>query len=311
MTITRKLPNSNLGRQNAINRAAIKQSTITPGNEVLHPQTAARLVLGQPQYNNALNNANGAQALLSTNTPLKVAAVASCKTYASHFIQVFNFGVVRGKYPAGHRAYYGLPIESSALPPMVTDVETVEWAQRLISGDPTRVLAGGAAMANPDVAELTTATNSANVLLITQNTLTQTLKERQEDVNDINPEADKLILRMWDDVEAYFGEDTPESTRANGRLWGIVYVTEGPAAILTGLVRDAAGNPRVDAEVVVIETGAKVVTNAEGRYSLPTTVIGTATVQATFMGEIPATTTVLIPDHEEEIIIPVVDIVVG
>jgi len=71
------------------------------------------------------------------------------------------------------------------------------------------------------------------------------------------------------------------------------------------------GNPRVEAEVIVVETGAKAITNAEGRYNLPTTVIGTATVQATYPDTTPATTTVLIADHAEEVTIAVGDLVVG
>jgi len=310
MSIKRKLPNSNLGRQNALNLAFAKQATITPGNEVLHPQTATRLTTGGPQYNTALGDVALAQSNLSNHTPLKVVGITNCRTYVSHFIQVFNLGVARGKYLAGHRSLYMLPVDSSALPNMTTDAETVLWAQRIITGDAARITAGGAPMANPDTMEVSTASSNANTLFSVQNALSETLKNKQQQVDDANPDADKLISRIWDDVEAYYGEDDAEGMRAHARIWGVVYVTEGPAAILTGLVKDALGNPRVEAEVIVVETGAKAITNAEGRYNLLTTVIGTATVQATYPDTTPATTTVLIADHAEEVTIAVGDLVV-
>jgi hypothetical protein len=311
MSIKRKLPNSNLGRQNALYLAFGKQATISPGNEVLHPQTATRLTTEGPQYNTALSDVALAQSNLSTHTPLKVVGITNCRTYVSHFIQVFNLGVARGKYLAGHRSLYMLPVDSSALPTMTTDTETVLWAHRIITGDSARITAGGAPMANPDTMEVITASSNANSYFLAQNALSETLKARQQAVDDINPDADKLILRIWDEVEAYYGEDDAEGTRAHARLWGVVYVTEGPAAILTGLVRDALGNPRIGAEVIVVETGAKAITNAEGRYNLPTTVIGTATVQASYPDTTPATTTVTIADHAEEVTIAVGDLVVG
>jgi hypothetical protein len=310
MTIKRKLPNSNIGRQNALQLAVAKQATITPGNEVLHPQTATRLALGQPQFNTALNNMAVAQSLLTMNTPLKVAAIDTCRMMVSHFVQVFNLGVARGKYFVGHRAMYTLPSDSAAVPTMDADSDVINWAQRIITGDANRITAGGLPMANPDITEVTTAFTAANALFMTQNTLTQTLKERQQDVVNLIVEVDKLILRVWDDVEAFYGEDNNAGTRAQAQLWGVVYITEGPAAILTGLVKDALGNPRVGAEVIVVETGAKAITNAEGRYNLPTTVIGTATVQASYPGETSATTTVTIADHAEEVTIAVGDLVV-
>jgi len=311
MSIKRKLPATNLGRKKALDRAFARQSTVTPGTEVLHPNTATRLGTGQPAYMTALANSAAAKADVNEHTPIKTAGITSCRMLVSHFIQVFNLGVARGKYVAAHRSHYMLDADSSAVPPMDSDADTLEWAQLIIAGDSTRILAGGLPMANPDTMEVITASTAANALFLAQDGLSNTLRAMQQAVDDINPDADKLISRIWDEVEAYYGEDDTEGARASARSWGVVYVTEGPAAILTGLVKDALGNPRVEAEVIVVETGAKAITNAEGRYVLPTTVIGNATVQASFMGETPATTTVLIADHTEEVTIAVGDLVVG
>jgi hypothetical protein len=310
MTITRKLPNSDIGRQNALDRAFGKQASMPPAVQVLNPATVSRLNVAKPDYTTALTDRANAKAALNTHTPLKTAAVNVCRMFVSHFIQVFNLGVARGKYPAGNRSYYQLPSDSAAVPNLDTESSVREWALRLINGDVSRLAAGGLAMANPDIAEVTAVHASADALLTAQNTLISILQTKQQDVDKFNADVDKLIARIWDEVEAYYSEDDDEGKRASARLWGVIYVTQGPAAILTGLVRDALGNPRVEAEVVVIETGAKAITNAEGRYILPTTVIGDTTVQATYPGQEPATVTVTIAAHEEEVTIAMADIVI-
>ncbi len=311
MAITRKLPNTLISRQNALTLCVAKQNTITPGNEVLHPTTAARLIVNHTLYNTAMQNLAVAKSVYSTNTPTKTEQMNMLRLYCSHFIQGFNMGVLRGKFPAGHRVLYTLPESHAKVPSMGSDSNTIALAERLIAGDANRLLAGGAAMSNPDIGELTAVYTTAKAAFITQNTLSEALKKRQNELDKLTPKLDKFIARIWNEIVAYYSENDADGTRAHARSWGVVYVSESTPALLTGLVLDAQGNAREGAEVVVLETGAKTTTNAEGRYQLATTLVGEATVRASFNGEPDASTVVTIAEHHDEVTLPVDVLVVG
>ncbi len=309
MAVARKLPNTNLGRERAIDLAALRQSAVPVGGSILHPTTETRLAAMKTAYDDALADIAAAQANLSVNTPDKTAKMELVRTVVSQFIQVFNMGVSRNKYPAAHRAYYQLEVGSETVPNLDTDSDALLWAKHLAEGDPVRVAAGGAAMANPDLAELTAARNPAILAYGLQTSLSGALDTSQEALNALNEDADSLIKRIWDDAEAFYGEEEPASMRNNARQWGVVYITLGPPATLTGLVKNAGGAPQVGAEVIVVETGAAALTNADGRYSIETTVTGNVIVRAT-LGALTAQVTVAIPEEHEGIVVEVPDIVI-
>lgn len=311
MSITRKLPNTHITRENALIKAAQRQAGLPATDQVLTPSTVTRLTAMEPTYTEAMGDVNKAQAALSANTPDKDKAVQEARMFNSHFIQVFNLGVARGKYPAGHRAYYGLQVDSSALPPMDTETDVLNWGARLINGDADRTGAGGAAMANPDIAEVQAAHTAASAPASSQDVLKEQLDIAQEKLAELSIGADSLIKRIWDEVETFYGEELPASKRANARLWGVVYVSNGPKATLTGLVKDATGQPRAGAEVELLETDAKATANAEGRYTIQTSYVGTATLQASWPGLPPAQTTIDIAEHDTAIQIDVAELVVG
>lgn len=309
-TIYRRLPNSNLSRQAAIARAKLKYDSMPPTNEVLRPSTVTRLNHIASNYPSALQEVANANAALNSNTKAKEPLVGTLQTFVSHFIQVFNLGVARGKYPAAHRSFYHLDVESSALPDMQSEANIMLWAQRIISGDGARVTAGGAAMANPEVGEVIDAEAPAVAAITQQTVLAEALDTEQEQLEELNEEVDADIKRIWDEVESFYGNETAESKRQNAREWGVVYISEGPAATLTGLVKTAAGAAVEGATVTVVETGSEATTNNEGRYSLNTTVTGSVTVRAA-LGANSAETTVEIPEEHDGVEIEVGEMVVG
>lgn len=310
MSITRRLPQTNLGRQLALNTGLGKQNSLSPGVIILNPATVTRLTAETPIYNSGLMSVGSAQAALSNNTVAKDAAIESCRLYTGHFITVFNLGVRRGKYTAAQRAYFLLDISSEAQPDMDSDSNALLWTHRILAGDPGRVAAGGAAMANPDITEVQTQSTAGDSAFSMHSTLADELDAKQEVVESMNDDVDSLIKRIWDEIEAYYGEEEPASKRANARHWGVVYVTEGPPAVLSGLVKDGTGTPRAGATVALPSTGATATTNSEGRYTLSTTTLGTVTLKATY-GALPAASAVVdIPEHTDGIDIEVPDMII-
>lgn len=312
MSISRRLPTTNISRQLALNNANEANTAPPGGVNVLSAATSARVVAQTPVYNGALLAAATAKANLNTNTPVKDAAVSLCRMYVSHFIQVFNLGVARGKYPAGHRAYYQLDADSDAVPDLRAEDLVRVWAHRLVDGDAVRLANGGLPMANPDISEVQTALSAMETQMTTHDNLTALLDNEQETVDGLNTAADSLIKRVWDEVETFYGEETIESKRANARLWGVIYVTEGLPATLTGLVKTAAGAAVAGATITMDESNATATTNSEGRYTLETIVLGQVTLHSqTSASTATGSQTITIPEHTTGIDINVPDMILA
>lgn len=311
MSLTRKLPTTIVGYQKALDSADTKQDSLPVGTDILNPTTVTRLAAMNTDYKNAVQGVDNAQSALSDHTGIKTAAIDDCRMFTGDFIQVFNLGVKRGKYKAAHRAFFGLDVTSNALPDMRSEADVLFWAKKVVEGDPLRLAAGGLPMANPETTEVAAKWTLADSTFTAQGALAEALDNRRELLAALNPQADSLIRRVWDEVETFYSEEAPESMRANARHWGVVYITEGPAALLTGLVKGQDGNPINGATVMVAETGAKATTNAEGRYTVATTVIGACTLQATFPALPDALLGVEVPEHDEQITIAVGDIILG
>ena len=118
-----------------------------------------------------------------------------------------------------------------------------------------------------------------------------------------------MINRVWDEAEAFYSEEEDGPKRDFCRQFGVVYVTKGPPAILSGLVHDGQGNPLEGAELEIVESGGQAVANIESRYDLSSRIIGTVHIRASYPGKTPVTIEVVIPEHEEEITIQVPTIV--
>ena len=307
-TIYRRLPVTDLTRQVALNSALNKNNITPPGTGPLTADTIARLTAMSPIYDGLLTTRATAKAQQTMLTPAKDAEIDILRRNVSHFIQVFNMGVVRSKYPAADRSYYQLPVGNAAVPNLDDQEHVMQWASRLITGDTLRVAAGGAAMANPDISEVQAALLATETQYNSQNLASEALDLAEEAVADTNPAVDKLIKRIWDEVETFYGEEDAPSKRENARRWGVIYVTEGNVATLTGLVKDTEGNPVAGIVVTLLQTSATATTNPEGRYALQTNLIGTATLTAHGPDDPRGMQIIDIPEHTDAITINVNDI---
>ena len=308
-TLTRKLANSNLGRQAAINTAKDKNDNTAPGTGPLTANTITRLNAMKTSYDAAITAHGNAKAAQTGGTPLKDGIIQLLRMFVSHFIQVFNLGVKRNKYPAAHRSFYQLNVNSDAVPNLDDENNVLLWGNRLVDGNAERLLAGGAAMANPDITEVQGALTNAETAFNNYSTLAENLDAAEESLATLNTEADKLIKRIWDEVETFYGEEEASSKRENARRWGVIYV--GTAiATLTGLVKEN-GIGRPNTEVTLTKNDLTAITNAEGRYTLQTTVTGDIVLAV--HGGPPDNPTgnqfVNIPEHNDDITINVADII--
>jgi hypothetical protein len=272
----RNLPRTDAERNSALTSAKTKKDSVLPAENVLSAQTTVRLDVQQPllaqkmlERGVALSNQAGSTMPL---TPLKERA----RMFISHFIQAFNNGIERGMFPANARGFYQLNVSSKAVPPLDSEEKIITWGDRLIAGDPLRVAAGGVAMAMPTIAEVNAEYSAFKAENTLQNNLKGAYDVAQEAVENLRPDTDSLIVRMWNEIETAYSEETAPSKRRKSRQWGVVYVLspgETPSpddySIIGNVTAQVTGLSLAGVAIKVVETDETFLSDEEGNFFIP------------------------------------------
>jgi hypothetical protein len=287
----RRLPRTDEERNSALTSGKTKKDSVPPAENVLSAQTTLRLDAQQPLFAQkmlergvALSNQAGSTLPL---TPLKERA----RMFISHFIQAFNNGIERGMFPANARGFYQLNVSSKAVPSLDSEEKIITWGDRLIAGDPLRVVAGGAPMAMPTIAEV----NAEHSAFKAENTLQNNLKGAydvaQEAVENLRPDTDSLIVRMWNEIETAYSEESISSKRRKSRQWGVVYVLspgETPSpddySIIGNATDQVTGLPLAGVAIKVVETDETFLSDDDGNFFIPVLTAATYSLEVSKPG---------------------------
>lgn len=274
----RRLPTTNIGRQRALTAAKTKNDSIAPVDQFFTGQTKTRLDAIEPLYKQAMLDAGSALAAQSGSTSGVEKSKTASKLFTNHFIQVFNLGVPRGKFPKEHRAFFQLDVNNDKLPNMGTEQEIIQWGERVVTGDAARVAAGGVAMANPASGEVLVALDDFKTKNTAQSPLKDAYDNALQAIENLNAEADGVIKKIWDETETRFNEETPASKRRKAREFGVVYISDIEMTINLTVNDSITGNPVADVNCLIIETGTDRNTNAAGIVQLLTKAEGGVTI---------------------------------
>jgi len=296
MGITRALPKTDVARNIAQKTAKLKKDVTAPANVPMTGGTQTRLDAQQPAFALKMNERSIALRAQTNSTMLKTAQQDKTKMFISHYFQAFNNGVARGVFSASDRAFYGLDVNSQSVPPLDKEALIVYWGERLITGDAARIAAGGVPMSNPNTSEVAAEYDSFVAINLSQSNFKDAFDTAQEAVGAMRPETDKLILRIWDEVEAAYNDETIESKRRKAREWGVFYQSTQKATI-TGVVTDMETSaPLTGVSVALIETEDIVLTDTEGKFTLVTSHFGTGTLEFALIGCVTQTIPVEVPE---------------
>jgi len=287
--ITRRLPQSNLSRQTALRVAHTKANSNAVNAAVLHPTTLARLNAIFPAYKGGMDAILTFEVTMQQSTADKNTAQGNCKIYTSHFLQTVMMAVERKEMNASVLAAYGLAVSNPKLPSLVSEQDVVSASENTITGENARVLAGGVPIPMPTLLQVQDRLTAFKSGLITQSDNDDQLDNLQEAVEDQNEEADGVIRKVWDEVEAFYNEETIESKRENARQWGVVYISDAKITI-SGIVtgENPAGDVIIQgATALLVEAEKEATSGADGVFEMETGYSGTATLQVTATGYLP------------------------
>ncbi len=278
----RQLPNSNAKRSRALKAATDRKSITLPADMPLTAATVTRLDVFFPQYKTkqlAVNTALAAQSLLTGQVK---AAKLTAGYFVADMIDALQNAIRRGTFNEGVRSLYSLPVNKPLRPEIITEQDVLDWGERVHDGETARIAAGGTAIGFPTLAEVDAAVNNFRTLNLSQAAAKTTYDNAQEALVEANIEADKLILKIWNELEAAFDVGDKPSVRRKAREWGVVYVPspgETPSpddySIMGTVTDSAAGNPLEDVAVLINGTPVIEVTGADGKYFIPVQTPGT------------------------------------
>jgi hypothetical protein len=142
--------------------------------------------------------------------------------------------------------------------------QIIQWGENIVRGEAALVLAGGTPMVNPSAAQVGTEAGNFKTNNSAQGSFKDAYDKAQEAVMKLNKEVDRVIKRVWAEIEAYYSEHSAPSRRRYGREWGIVYVGDVVLTFnftVTDIITHA---PVKKPEIVLLQTGNKRIGNAAG-----------------------------------------------
>ncbi|MEP7170399.1 MAG: hypothetical protein ABI855_13595 [Bacteroidota bacterium] len=298
-TSQRILPFSVEGRVIALTSSINKEASLLSGVIIISAATKGRSLNIFGLYIPAVQAMGSATSASSEATTVKNLAQITARMWTSHYYQGLNNAIDRGVYAASVRMHYLIPVGSGAVPEMDSEDRVELWGGRVLSGETALIAAGGAPMPYPRESDVTLKVTDFINKLTAQSTATDFTDAKEEIVNGLNDEADRVIKKIWDEVETFYNEETAESMRANAREWGVKYITIGePTQITFKAVRSDNGEGIEATEFKMISTGVKYTAGPDGTIEAETRLVGDEEVKASHPEYTPVTQTVTIVEGE-------------
>ena len=219
----RRLPNTDAARIRSMKTALDRGKELPPNKMAYSAKLLVNLQKFLPLFEHSIQLQR--QAIASQNKKSKDynEVAKKARIYLTHFVRVMNMAIFRGDLPAETRAYYGLATNESTVPSLNSENELISWGRRIIEGEEFRLRKGGSPITNPTIAvvkvrfENFIEANNYNKILA-KKTL-----DYSERLSDIRGEADKIILNIWNEVEAGCNSLPEELRKKECEEYGLVY----------------------------------------------------------------------------------------
>lgn len=220
----RRLPNTDQARIRALTQAVERGNEHTMHDLVISLNTLAdarsflrKFVTAQSYYKQCFDNQAMSSRVHQPN-------VKMARLYVSHFIQVLNMAVLRSEIKKSYKDWYGLQPDNYNVPDLMTESAVAEWGTKIISGEQKRTAHGGTPIYNPTIAKVKVHFDIFIEGYERQKNLQSITSRSLERLAEMRPEADKLILDIWNQVEKKFEDVYPNELRLEKcRAYGVIY----------------------------------------------------------------------------------------
>lgn len=220
----RRLPNTDNSRLKALLKAYHKGKDTPPFKLAFSQSTYQKIVSFLPGFEKKIIQQKAALSRQIERNKDYHTLQKKAKLYISHFIQVVNMAIQRGEISGTILDYYKLNGHTKKLPPLNTEEEIIKWGERLIEGEKLRIRKGMSPITNPTIAVVKVRYEKFLEAYRHQKNLQQTNNRSLQELSELRPKADDIILHIWNEVEESF-KDLPDDLRREKAVeYGLVYV---------------------------------------------------------------------------------------
>lgn len=219
----RRLPNTDISRIKALRTAIEKSANTDFLNVALSVKTLSEAKKAVAQFETLCNKY---QQTLDTQVKANIAfqpKVKNARLYISHFIQVLYMAVIRNEIKEEHLDLYGLQKQNLTLPELNSNDQIFEWGKKIIEGEKKRISQGGVPLYNPGIARVTVMYTQFKEGYQTQRIHQNATARTHAEMSDYREKTDSIILKIWDEVEAFNSEYPPAERIDKNRAYGLIY----------------------------------------------------------------------------------------
>jgi hypothetical protein len=220
----RRLPNTDAARLKALKTALAKGKELPPFKLAFSQKIYQRIQSFLPSFEHAIIQHRQAYLIQARRNKEYLVHVKKARLYISHFIQVTNMAIMRGDLPASVRKYFGLSEHDKKIPSLSTEKEIIEFGERIIQGENTRIQEGGTMIANPTAAMVKVRYENFLESYRHQKTLQSNTSREKMKLAELRPVADEIILSIWNEVENTLRDLPNDLRREKSKEYGLVYV---------------------------------------------------------------------------------------
>jgi hypothetical protein len=219
----RRLPNTDAARIKAMKIALEKGKELPPHKLAFSSKSVVMLRKFLPQFEHNIQLYRHALASQNKKSKDYNEILRKSRIYLTHFIRVMNMAIFRGELPEETRAYYGLATNESTVPSLNTENELMSWGRRIIEGEEFRIRKGGSPITNPTIAVVKVRFENFIEAWTYHNNLAKKTYSYIEKNNLLRKEANEIILKLWNEVEASHSNLPDESKKELNEEYGLVY----------------------------------------------------------------------------------------
>lgn len=219
----RRLPNTDLSRIYALEKAANMEGFREKGELVLSFRTTQDAQQFLYKFQRAQRKYQQCHDLHLSSSKSYRTELNTARMYVSHFIQVLNMAVQRGELRKDIKSDYGLDPDDFNAPDLTSEQAVQEWGERIIKAEEKRTQTGGVPIYNPTIAKVKVHWNIFSEHYFNQKNLRTNAAAALEEVTQMRPQADDLILDIWNQVEAFYGYLPKEQMMEKCKPFGIIY----------------------------------------------------------------------------------------
>lgn len=220
----RRLPNTDNARLKSMKKALDIAENIPPYNLAYSVSSFQKLKYFYPEFLQEIQQNKEIFGRQTEKSKIYQEAFKKAKIYISHFIQVLNFGIMRGEIKPENRGYFNLEEYEKKTPLLNAETDVIKWGEYLIQGEQKRISEGLTPITNPTIARVKIYYENFIRLNKNQKKLQESHSRSLKKIAELRKKADDIILNIWNEVENTYADLPAEQKRKKASEYGIVYV---------------------------------------------------------------------------------------